>query len=189
VAGWAADKPSRVFLRIDGVMGPATAAAVRRFQRAYGLVGDGVVGPKTMAAVRSLGRGDRGTLNFRWAEFVTPDTGGFGGGRVPPAEARENVRCLMYKLEALRKKLGRPVVVTSGFRSVVYNRRLAGSARNSMHMRGIAADVVVAGVPPVVVAGMMKTCGLSGVRAYEKHAHGDSRAQSPEYGSPRFWWG
>ncbi len=47
---------------VDGVLGPRTRAAVRRFQRRAGLTVDGVVGPHTRRALGRLGRpkiGDR----------------------------------------------------------------------------------------------------------------------------------
>jgi murein DD-endopeptidase MepM/ murein hydrolase activator NlpD len=46
---------------IDGVRGPATAGAVRRFQRHKGLPVDGVVGPQTRRALGRYGRHAFGT--------------------------------------------------------------------------------------------------------------------------------
>jgi peptidoglycan hydrolase-like protein with peptidoglycan-binding domain len=36
----------------DGKFGPATESAVKRLQKANGLVADGIVGPKTLAKLR-----------------------------------------------------------------------------------------------------------------------------------------
>jgi N-acetylmuramoyl-L-alanine amidase len=42
--------------RADGIFGLATAEALRRFQREYGMVSDGICGPATLRALRQLGR-------------------------------------------------------------------------------------------------------------------------------------
>ncbi|HEV8462092.1 MAG TPA: peptidoglycan-binding domain-containing protein [Gaiellaceae bacterium] len=40
-------------LKVDGVVGPKTKAAVAAFQTAHGLVADGIAGPGTVAAIRA----------------------------------------------------------------------------------------------------------------------------------------
>lgn len=42
--------------RVDGVFGTRTEAALKSFQREYGLVSDGVCGPSTLRALKQLGR-------------------------------------------------------------------------------------------------------------------------------------
>lgn len=42
--------------RVDGVFGTQTEAALKAFQREYGLVSDGVCGPATLRALKQLGR-------------------------------------------------------------------------------------------------------------------------------------
>jgi lysozyme family protein len=51
VANQTSDVQAKLGVTADGVMGPQTKRAIKRFQRAHGLVVDGVVGPRTLAAL------------------------------------------------------------------------------------------------------------------------------------------
>ena len=62
----------------------------------------------------------------------------------PNAEQIENLRALVKQLDWLREYIGRPIVVTSGFRNHAVNRAVGGS-KNSDHLRGQAADIRVPG--------------------------------------------
>lgn len=144
VAGWAADGAERANVGVDGIFGPVTEAAVKRFQSAYGLTSNGVVGSETQEALNALEASDGSTRHFAFAEFHSNDGSGFSGGKVGSSEVKENVRRLMYKLEAVRKKGGdNPITINSGFRSIAHNSAVGG-ASNSQHMYGIAADIVIA---------------------------------------------
>lgn len=48
----------------------------------------------------------------------------------------------VFTLERLRKRLDAPMVVTSGYRCLQYNKKIGGSP-NSQHTKGRAADIAV----------------------------------------------
>ena len=84
--------------------------------------------------------------HFSLGEFVRSSTAQrMGIDNKPDAEAIENLRNLCTKvLEPLREHLGQPVVITSGFRSKRLNETVGG-VKNSQHLRGEAADLMVEG--------------------------------------------
>lgn len=49
---------------------------------------------------------------------------------------------LLDKLQALRDRLGFPLIVTSGFRCLEHNKKVGGSPR-SQHLKGNAVDIRV----------------------------------------------
>jgi hypothetical protein len=78
--------------------------------------------------------------HFRSEEFVCPCC---GAATAAPA--------LIGALEDLRAIIGLPITIASGYRCVGHNLAVGG-ARDSQHVQGHAADIVVPGVPPVVLA-------------------------------------
>ncbi|MFC7472298.1 D-Ala-D-Ala carboxypeptidase family metallohydrolase [Actinomadura keratinilytica] len=127
-------------LAVDGSFGPATKAALKRFQSAYGLASDGVAGPATYSKIYALQDNDCTPVHFSYAELNKCNST-WSGGAVSAATAKSNALRTMWKLEALRHALGdKPIRVTSGFRSKSCNAAVGG-ASNSRHLYGDSADL------------------------------------------------
>ena len=81
------------------------------------------------------------TKNFNLSEFRCRD------GSDVPEEYMDNVRELAENLQVLRDKIGRPITVISGYRSLTYNKKIDG-ARRSQHLLAKAGDLIVRGMSP-----------------------------------------
>lgn len=84
--------------------------------------------------------------NFNVREFACHDGTGYVEGlvrerRMTPGLARARAVAMAQRLEKVRRlRGGKPVRVTSLYRTIPYNARIGG-AKNSSHTRGFAADV------------------------------------------------
>lgn len=115
------------------------------------------------------------TTNFELWEFEDR------GGSKMPVSVRNNVIALAKELQVLRTHLGKPVKITSGYRSPARNAATPGAAKNSTHITGKGCDFKVAGmtmrqlyntIEKLIREGKMKQGGLG---YYKDHIHYDIR--------------
>lgn len=102
---------------------------------------------------------------FTLAEMTRTST---GLDNVPGPAVRANMQELVATvLDPLRRHLGRPVRITSGFRSKQVNRRVGGSP-HSRHLDGEAADIKVEGLDAhdIVAAILLAELDFDQVIAY-----------------------
>ncbi len=94
--------------------------------------------------------------NFHLSEFVQSQTATRRRiANQPGPKELDALRLLCVKvLEPVRQHFGRPVVISSGYRSPALNRAIGG-ARNSQHTTGEAADFEIPGASNVEVARWM----------------------------------
>jgi hypothetical protein len=93
---------------------------------------------------------------------------------------------LIEMLEAVRERFGRPVAIISGYRSPAWNKKVGGASR-SFHVKGMAADIKIAGLSP---AELYRFCDtrwpVSGLGLYRSWVHIDCRPYKARWGgTPR----
>lgn len=83
---------------------------------------------------------------------------------------------LLTLLESIRKEIGEPIHVTSGYRCAKHNSEVGG-ARNSRHLYGQAADIWADDTSPEEIYNMACTLmpGYGGVIKYKTFVHVDVR--------------
>ncbi|MFF8103144.1 D-Ala-D-Ala carboxypeptidase family metallohydrolase [Streptomyces sp. NPDC016640] len=167
-------------LAADGAFGPATVAALKRFQSAYGLTADGVAGANTYNKLYALQDDDCTPVHFSYGELNRCNST-WSGGAVSAATAKANALRTMWKLEAMRHALGdRPLTVTSGFRSYACNDAVGG-ASSSRHLYGDGADLGAGPHSLCTLAKQARHHGFRGILGpgypgHDDHTHVDHRS-------------
>ena len=115
------------------------------------------------------------TDNFQMSEFDSKD------GAMMPFSIRTTVAVLAHQLQVIRDEIGVPITINSGYRSPSHNAAVGG-AKNSYHVKGMAADLVTS-LPPQKLAETIKKLmdegkiKKGGIKAYNTFVHYDIRGR------------
>ena len=76
---------------------------------------------------------------------------------------------LVIVLQCIREHFGKPLHITSGYRTLTHNKKVGGSPK-SQHLYGMAADIQVKDTPPEFVAQYAETLlpNTGGIGLYPK---------------------
>ena len=95
---------------------------------------------------------------------------------------------LVEYLQQIREHFGAPITISSGYRCAKHNQSVGGSS-GSRHTQGSAADIVVKGVAPAVVAKYAESLGILGIGLYEAKDCGDDFVHIDTRTTKSFWYG
>lgn len=98
--------------------------------------------------------------HFTLEELTASDTASRRGlNNSPSGEVLLNLKKLATALETIRSTIGKPISITSGYRSPEVNAWIGGS-KTSQHCKGQAADIKVKGMNPNEVVEAIIESGL-----------------------------
>lgn len=124
--------------------------------------------------------------DWPWKSFSPAEVASRGDGSIKIS------RALMDKLQALRTRLGAPILINSAYRDPVHNRKVGG-AKDSFHMRGLAIDCSMANHDPQAFEAAALACGFTGFGFYPpKHGNfihldiGPARTWGARWAAPKF---
>ena len=86
-------------------------------------------------------------LNFSFSELLYSNTAEqYRIKNIPDIEEADNLlELIVYCLQPIRNKLGKPMIITSGYRCEELNNKIGG-VKNSQHTKGQAVDFKVKGM-------------------------------------------
>lgn len=121
------------------------------------------------------------TKNFDSSEFDCKD-----GTKYPKEWIKDKLKPLCQILEKVREKFGKPIKITSGYRTLSHNRKVGGS-KTSTHLQGIAADFVISGVSTKQIFAFLDELQKNGeipkggLHAYKTFVHIDTRGRNARW--------
>ncbi|MCQ2978248.1 MAG: D-Ala-D-Ala carboxypeptidase family metallohydrolase [Clostridia bacterium] len=77
---------------------------------------------------------------------------------------------LVSLLQSVRTHFGKPVIITSAYRTSEYNASIGGSSKSN-HVKGMAADIQIAGISPVIVGMYLESLNAGGIGLYAYGAY------------------
>ncbi|MCA0872229.1 DUF882 domain-containing protein [Seohaeicola saemankumensis] len=98
---------------------------------------------------------------WRWPNFSPAEIACRGTGKLLVNEAA------LDRLQALRDRLGKPMIVRSAYRSPEHNKAVGGATR-SKHMEGAAFDISMANHDPVAFEAAARAVGFLGFGFYPR---------------------
>lgn len=87
---------------------------------------------------------------------------------------------LVDLLQKIRNHFNKSVKITSGYRTATHNKKVGGT-KNSYHLVGMASDIQVTGVNPILVAMYAEKLNAGGIGVYSTFVHVDTRQQNSRW--------
>ena len=106
--------------------------------------------------------------DWPWEHFSPRELASRGNGSVCTVQTAGDL------LERLRRLIGQPLVVTSGYRDPIHNARVGG-APLSRHKEGDAFDIRLANLNRFELADAAAEVGFTGMGKYQTFLHVDTR--------------
>ena len=98
---------------------------------------------------------------WRWPNFSPAEVACRGTGKLLANKAA------LDRLQALRDRMGKPLIVRSGYRSPEHNRAVGG-AKRSKHMEGTACEITMSNHDPVAFEEAARRTGFLGFGFYPR---------------------
>ena len=109
------------------------------------------------------------TEHFTLEEFTRSTTGERNNiNNSVPDDLMPNIRLTAIKLELVRKALGKPIIITSGYRCPALNARVGG-ASTSAHTKGLAVDFHCAYGTPKAICQRLIDAGVQFDKLIQEH--------------------